>query len=118
MDIVRIIDSDGKCGQKKIYFYTSNQCDFEAELISHRRSLMHRLDIFRRMPLSEACSSLGLEISREALTYGWINHPGMLAPHLFTWAFLSDRSVEITFHNLTDISDCYRTEEEISSIRV
>lgn len=69
---------------------------------------------YGRVLLNEAFDWLALEFTREGLTTGWEFSTNMKPEDFFTWAFCADGTVEVTFHNLKDISNLYKTEEELA----
>ena len=88
--------------------------DMEVELKHIRRELAWIALREERMTLNTAYEYLELEKTREGLTLGWEFNIYMDPTDLFTWTFCADGTIEVTFHNLSDISDLYKTEEELA----
>lgn len=85
----------------------------EAYLNVQRRATLTFLEIRKFITLNDVFEHLNLRKSREGLTLGWEYDNSMTKENLFTWAFYADDTVEVTFHNLKDITNLYKTEEEL-----
>lgn len=88
--------------------------DMEVELRHNRKSLLQRALVFSHLLLNDAYDWLGMAPSREGLTMGWDFDLTMKPEDLFTWTFRADHEVDVTFHNLKDVSNLYKTEEELA----
>lgn len=100
----------------RVYYWKPEQEETEYLLIQLRSVLWLNLEARERLTLNEALRYLDLQESREGLTLGW-DHLDAKKPtgeEMFTWTFCADSTIEVTFHNLSDISDLYKTEEELA----
>lgn len=86
----------------------------EVYLNVQRRATLTFLEIRNFVTLNDVFEHLNLRKSREGLTLGWEYNDSMTKEGLFTWAFCADDTIEITFHNLKDITNLYKTEEELA----
>lgn len=105
-----------KVSRKNVRWWGESQEEIEIELSSRRNRAWTVLDLSDHLALNDVCGFLGIDRSREGLTLGWEfrSFQTKTKVSFFTWAFCADGSVEITFHNLKDITNLYKTEEELA----
>lgn len=105
-----------KASRSDVRFWGSTQEEVEMELYMRRKRVFESLDRNNYRTLNNAYQTLVIGESREGLTLGWefVTLPSRAMTDLFTWAFCADGTVELTFHNLQDITILYKPEEELA----
>lgn len=97
-----------------VYYWSADADEVEYELIDKRKNLMRTLKIQGTETLNEGLKWMNLHQSIEGMTLGWEFDSDLRKDDLLTWAWLPNGVVEVTFHNLKDISNLYKTEEELA----
>ena len=98
----------------KYWMSSKDSDDIDYELRNMRECLMHSLGVHGVETLNEGLKWLHLRQSYEGLTLGWEFDEKTTKEDLVTWSYIPGGWFEATFHNLKDVSNLYKPEEELA----